>query len=85
MRFELCLNEGESRREPLAKLTDVLATVRWETAKTMQPVRADEDQAGGASGVNLTFAPPEAPGDHLLVVLMILTFANEAVGTGCVC
>ena len=37
--FELFLNEGERRHEPLAKLAYVLATVWWETAKTMQPVR----------------------------------------------
>lgn len=37
--FELFLNEGERRQEPLNRLAYVLATVWWETGKTMQPVR----------------------------------------------
>lgn len=37
--FELFLNEGERRHEQLAQLAYILATVWWETAKTMQPVR----------------------------------------------
>ncbi|TPK15153.1 hypothetical protein FJ872_19330 [Mesorhizobium sp. B2-5-9] len=37
--FELFLSEGERRQEPINRLAYVLATVWWETGKTMQPVR----------------------------------------------
>lgn len=37
--LELFLTEGERRQEPLQRLAYVLATVWWETSKTMQPVR----------------------------------------------
>ncbi|TJW14473.1 MAG: hypothetical protein E5W82_10885 [Mesorhizobium sp.] len=39
MGFEQFLNAAEQRKEPLNRLAYVLATVWWETGKTMQPVR----------------------------------------------